>query len=430
MIYTEANLTPDEINQICLSPYFTKIRSGLIKILNESRTNLTPAKLLELQLDISTEIIKVEKQITHFSKLADRKNHNDEWFSREVYKAHKRILKNIADGIAWRYLKCLRAALRLISSHNQTGHISPGFIQEAKEAERIVSQTGAFVILNDITNVLRYGDLTILQNNKTSFYEVKGGKRDARAKRQSKKLDSTLDMLNAKQHTIGSQTAKVLLVESRPTHFATAAEKVIVDSLNKDNGIAYSKLSPYLWLSSISTEKMTGYYKKDGKIPDFPKNPFKKGRYTVPFINQILFDSYSPNVAPYSIFPFDEEIIIDVLLGRLHIKSHLSEEGLVESFRGKGWEFNYPSNDAREEWLALENPRDRVDATRNQKYQPSLTKGPFTTILPWDVIYRIGFEFLSVKSIIEIAEITRASAIPGKPDFVVTEFLNEKDRWV
>jgi len=430
MIYTEANLTLDEIKQICLSPYFVKIRPNLIKILKESRKSLTPGKLLELQLNISTEIIKVEKQITYFSKLADRKKQNNEWFSREVYKAHKRILKNIADGIAWRYLKCLRASLRLIADHNPTGHISPGFVQEAREAERIVAQTGAFVLLNDITNVLRYGDLTIIQGYTTSFYEVKGGKKDGRAKKQSQKLGSVLDMLNAKEHTIGNQTAKVLLVESKPSHLADSAGRAILDAINSENGISYSKISPYLWLSCISVEKMTEFYRKKGTLPDLPKSPFKKGKYTVPFINQMLFDSYSPNVAPYSIFPFDEETIIDLLLGLLHIKSHLSEEGLIESFKGKGWDFNYPSDKAREEWLDLEIPRERIDATRNQKYQPSLTKGPFTTILPWDVIYRIGFEFLSIKSILELVETARDSSIPGNPDFVVTEFLNEKDRWI
>src|SRR3990167_10088428 len=160
MIHTNAALNPSEIQQISLNPYFIKVRPSLVKILKDSRTDLAPIKLLELELSISSEIIKLEKQISHFSKSADREKHNDEWFSREVYKANRRILKNIADGIAWRYLKCLRASLRLIADHNTTGHISPGFVQEAREAERIVAQTGAFVLLNDITNVLRYGDLT------------------------------------------------------------------------------------------------------------------------------------------------------------------------------------------------------------------------------------------------------------------------------
>lgn len=430
MIHTDANLSPDEIKQICLSTYFIKIRPSLIKTLKESRKNLTPIQLLELQLNISTEIIKEEKQITFFSKKANRENHNDEWFSREVHKAHKRILKNIADGIVWRYLKCLRAPLRLIAEHNPTGHLSTGFIQEAKEAERIVAQTGAFVLLNDITNTLRYGDLTIIKNDAISFYEVKEGKKDRRARKQSKKLASVLKMLNAKEYTIDNQTARVLLVESRPTHLAEAAKKVIIEAINSEKGIFYSKLSPYLWLSCISVEKMTKYYKSTGIMPDLPQSPFKKGLFTIPFINQLLFDSFSPNVAPYSIFPFEEEIIIDLLLGSLQIKVRLSEKELVKSFKGRGWDLKYPSDDVRTEWLNLENPGARIEATRSQKYQASLTKGPFTLMLPWDLIYRIGFEFLSVKSIIEMAETARVTSIPGKPDFVVTEFLNEKDRWI
>jgi hypothetical protein len=430
MIHTDAALSPEEIQQISLSPYFIKIRPTLIKILKNSRAQLTPIKLLELEFHISSEIIKVEKQISYFSKSADRETHNDEWFSREVYKAHRRILKNIADGIAWRYLKCRRAPLRLIAEHNQTGHLSKNFVEEAKDAERIVNQSGAHLLLNDITNVLRYGDLTIIQDNGISFYEVKSGPKDGRAYKQAKKLDSVLDMLNSKEHTIGDQTAKVLLVESRPTHLTNLAEKVILDALKGDNGISYSRLSPYLWFSCISMDKMIKYYRKKGSLPSIPTCPFKKGRYTVPFINGMLFDSYSPNIAPYSIFPFDEEIIIDLLFGSLQIKAQVSEDELVKSFRGKGWDFKFPSIEAREEWLSFETPSDRIAVTRSQKYQPSLSQGAFTTVLPWDIIYRIGFEFLSIKAIIEMIEVSRDSSIQGKPDFVVTEFLNEKDRWI
>lgn len=430
MIHTKTALTPKEIQDVSLSPYFIKVKPILVQTLRESKKNLSPIKLLELQLSISTELIKLEKQISHFSKLADREKHNDEWFSREVYKAHRRVLKNIADGIAWRYLKCLRAPLRLIAEHNQTGHLSKGFVEEAKEAERIVNETGAVVLLNDITNALRYGDLTIIQGDTISFYEVKSGPKDGRAQHQSKKLDSVLEMLNSKEHIIGDQSAKVLLIESQPTHVTYSARKIISEALKSENGIAYSRLSPYLWFSCVSVDKMTDYYRKKGTLPDFPKTPFKKGLYTVPFINGMLFESYSPNVAPYSIFPFDEEVIIDLLLGSLQIKAHLSEEELVKSFKGKGWNFVFPSLTNREEWLNLESPSDRVAATRSQKYQPSLSKGLFTTMLPWDVIYRIGFEFLSVKAIIELVELAKSTSIPGKPDFVVTEFLGEKDRWI
>lgn len=430
MIYTDANLTPKEIQDISLSPYFKEIRPKLINYLKNSRRNLTPGKLLELQLEASNEIIKLQKQIKVFSKLADRKTHNNEWFSREVYKAHRRVLKNIADGIAWRYLRCLRAPLRLIAEHNHTGNLSKGFIEEAKEAEKIVNRTGAIVLLNDITNVLRYGDLTIIKDDTISFYEVKSGKRDRRAIRQSKKLDSVLNMLNKKEHIIGSQVAKVLLVESKPIHFTDSVKKIISEALKNESGISEARLSPYVWFSCISVDKMTKYYHDKGIMPTFPKSPFKKGKFTVPLINGMLFDSFSPNIAPYSIFPLDEDVIIDLLLGSLQIKAHIGEDELVKSFKGKGWILKFPSDQIRQEWLNLERPDERINATRNQRYQPSLSKSGYTIILPWDVLYRIGFEFLSIKSIIEMIEKSKESAMPNNQDFVVIEFLNEKDRWV
>ncbi len=423
-------LTPSEINKITLSPYFSRIKPALVKFLRESRKDLSSLELFKLQMDISSEIRKVERQITYFSKSADRKKQNDEWFSREVYKAHRRVLKNIVDGIAWRYLKCLRGPLRLIAEHNPPGHLDSGFKLEAEEGERIMKKTGAVVLLNDLSNVLRYADLTIILKEKVSFYEVKGGKKDSRASRQSKKLKSVIDMLNLKEHTIGKQTAKVLLVESAPSHFTDSAYEVIKKAIASREGVSSSKLTPYLWFSCLSVEKMTEYYRKNKSMPRLPKTPFKKGKYTIPFTNSVLFDLISPNIAPYSIFPFDEEVIVDLLLGGLQIKAHLDEDELIKSFKGKGWEFRPPPSKMLKEWLESETPGERIDGVRNPEYDPSMSKGLFTTTIPKDLVYRIGFEFLSVKSIVKIAEVTRESSIPGKQDLVVTQFAREEDRWV
>lgn len=299
-----------------------------------------------------------------------------------------------------------------------------------KEAVRIVSQSGDFVILNDLTNVLRHADLTVIRENDFSFYEVKGGTKDRRAVRQAHRLDGVLDMLNNRSHSIGDQTAQVFYIDSAPANLFDNAKLVIDGSLDAGDGISSSKIAPYLWLSCISVNNLMEHVRANNPWPNFPSNPFSKSRFFPPFGNLTAFDIYSPNLAPFSVFSINEQTAVRLMLGKMHIKVCIGEKELVHSFAGKGWRLEFPSEPLWNERLNASGLEDRVAATRNPYYYPRLSRGIFATDIPWDLLYRIGLEFLSVKSIVAIAEGAMKNIPPGESRYIVSEFRNEGNRWV
>jgi len=113
-------LTPKEINMIVNSSGIVTIQPFLEEILKESRNrDISPLKLLELQGKIAEKMIIWEKQIALFKKTADREKQNNEWYSREIYKAHRRMLKTVMDGIAFRFLNFERPVLRQLAQHQE-----------------------------------------------------------------------------------------------------------------------------------------------------------------------------------------------------------------------------------------------------------------------------------------------------------------------
>ena len=427
----DSRLTQKEINLISSSSGYNSIYDDFVVLLKRSRkSDITNKELFGLEMEIANKIIKAEKSITYFKKTADRKSQNKEWYSREVYKAQRMAYKQIMDGIAWRFLNFDRASLRQISEHHQTGYLSPGFIQEAVKAEYIVNDSDLFVILNDLTNFLRFGDLTIVSKDKIYFDEVKT--KGQAKKDQKDQLNFLLDSLNKKRFSIGNDKADFLLVPGKPQNFLPAVEMVIKKAKSNKVGISSDRLSPYLWVSCLYTQKILSVEKDFEKIkPLLPKNPFsaeEQGGF-IPTSNLFMFSEFTPNFAPYTIFPFQEELIADLVFGKCILTSHISQKHLSKSIIGKGWNVVFPT---REEiasaYDSIIKPEDIKRVVWDPQYHIKFTNGNFMTSLPREVVFRINSEFLSVKSIISSIEHAKNSYGKLSKNFV-TGFKEEKEMW-
>jgi len=142
-----------------------------------------------------------------------------------------------------------------------------------------------------------------------------------------------------------------------------------------------------------------------------------------------MFSKFTPNFAPYTIFPFEEELIADLVFGKCILTSHMSQKHLTKSIIGKGWSVVFPT---REEIVnaydSIIKPEDIKKVVWDPQYHIKFTSGNFMTSLPREVIFRINSEFLSVKSI--ISSIEHANNSYGKlAKNYVTGFLEEKEMW-
>lgn len=95
MTSSDNSLTPKEIMDITCHGYFDKVERELVGILARSRSKLSPVDLINLQLEIANKVVWLEKHISYFASKADRLSHNSEWLTREIYRAHRRVLNKL-----------------------------------------------------------------------------------------------------------------------------------------------------------------------------------------------------------------------------------------------------------------------------------------------------------------------------------------------
>lgn len=421
-------LSPKEINEIVSSSGLTSITPFLLEVLTKSRDRkISAVELLELQGKIAEKIIRCEKQIAILKKTADREKRNDEWRSREIYKAHRKMLKEVMDGVAFRFLNFERPVLRQLAHHNQTGHLKKGFIEELTKAEYIVNETGFFVILNDLTNFLRYGDLTIISPDGNIIDEVKTS--GSAKGNQKKALNKIIKTLNKKVFKAGNQTAQYIKIPGKPTSFVNQVEVIINKSKQNAEGIYAERVSPYLWISSISIHKMMEYFKETGRLPERPVTPFPKEDISH-FTNSLMFfDQFSPNLMPYSVFPFPEEIICELMTGRIQLKAVVSEKELIKTFKGKGWELTLPPREAIIAVYDTDDIEKIKESVVDPQFHNTLKKGEFNYKLPREVLFRIQSEFRSAKSIIDESEGIMKATADRVPRMIVTNFSEEYLIW-
>lgn len=423
-------LTIEEITVIVSNSHYQSIRPKLVDFLKRSRTKMTAAELLNLEIEIANEIIKLEKQITPLRKLANRSAKNDAWFTREVFKAERRALKQIADGIAWRYLGFSRSVMRKLADHHDTGFLNPGFVKEVDEAKAITLTKTGYVLLNDITNYLRHGDLTVIKPGEVSFAEIKSSKvNSGRGNRQKNRLDELLAQLNQNRFVIGKgSAAEVLKVPGKVYNFLPSIEQNIKCAANSEQGFFATKLAPYLWVNVVDSDRLIECKNKTGKTPILPKPPFEKSRYLPPISSITLFDTFSPNVPPFTVFPFNEEAIIDIILARLWVFAHVGQKELIQSFKGKGWKLQLPTAEVWDEIVKTKGA-DRKDAINDSKYFPKFTKQEYENNTPWTTLLRIHAEFLSVKSIVNMLEFAKIQMNPGTHRSYYADFELEAEQW-
>jgi len=302
-----------------------------------------------------------------------------------------------------------------------------GFIKELEKAEYIVRKTGFYVILNDLTNFLRYGDLTIISPQGNIIDEVKT---TGTAKGSQKKhLDEIIKMLNQKVFTQGNQSALYLTIPGKPTCFLSQIEQIINKSLERNEGVYSERVSPYLWVSSTYLPRLKSYFKKTGNFPKKPTAPFPRTDISAPTNSLMFFDQFSPNIMPYSVFPFSEKIIGEVLTGQIQLKMVISEKELKETFRGKGWELTMPPREAIMAVYDTDDIEKIKEAIWDPAFHSMLRKGAFNYRLPREVLLRIETEFRSAKAVIDESEGLMKATSDRVSRMVTTNFSEESVIW-
>src|SRR5574341_1666820 len=144
---------------VVASPVYQKECEPLFDLFCASRKASGSAKLLvEIQAGLGESLIKWQE----VKRKAESRNNK---MAAATADRLILVLKHIADSIAWRELGYDRVQIQLIAEHHETGFIDHTFFSDLEQAKVLVKRDGDRVLVNDLTTILRHGDLTVIGPN-------------------------------------------------------------------------------------------------------------------------------------------------------------------------------------------------------------------------------------------------------------------------
>jgi hypothetical protein len=297
-------------------------------------------------------ILNIQEQLFNniFRYQAEKKANIDNEYKVVMYNQLIAISRNIVDAIAWRVLNYDRFLIDIFESHGQTGALVEGSSHaELEKAKEIVGATGNFVILNDLTHFLKYGDLTIVSENDINILEVKNSPKNpesSRISRQRQKLQPIKDFISGKNSFFEFGGYK---------HFGTRVDvpldnyhiqlQGVINRARRD-GYAVEYLNTYLAVDIIdkrlALELNPTIEDPFGDIPE----------------KRIIYDTIRPNdsignsvgYAPFGVFPLKDEDCFALMSGAFRFRTILNVELLEKLYAENGVQFvrNIPSQEDRE----------------------------------------------------------------------------------
>jgi hypothetical protein len=322
-------LTENEIRAMVLtSPAYREHVKLLYPLYVHSREDRSSPKDLLLIQSMLAEALKFYQDETR--KFKKEKNNLDLALAKRLIK----IVQDITDGIAWRTLRYNSLLIQRLASTHKTGHLEETFTYDFDVAHHIIEERGCLVIVNDLTRVLRYGDLTILDNDSVYIQENKGGKasaRDGRASRQKRKLKQFCQFYNKKSRIEKGQ--KELLIHSNISFetYLPKIEKAI--KVAQQDGYSQTQISECLIVEVYTTKH---------KLTRNKPIPFEDREYILRFDNLRLFNQAATRHAPYTIYPFDNQTCFDLVTGDIFIISHLDMQSLQAQFLQSNLNLSFP----------------------------------------------------------------------------------------
>ncbi len=310
---------------------------GLYFRLRSAEDNRTVAR--DLESDLSRFILEAEELMLASKNDTARK---------AIYSRRRARLKRIADGLAWSVLDF--DEIRLLS---YAGNPTPGLMagKGGYYAERFVVDTlyespeVVFAIQNDITNILRVGDVTVLLPNQTiRVVEVKSGSQKvglARAQRQKERASNIHDYLRSGDSTILAEgdIGRLLHREAlwQSAYYWGRVERVCNEA--RKLGVIWKRLDasslvvayrPHLLANlqdiiGVAVASM-GWVNAKLRVGVLSRH-FEEKEKTSAAVRYIM---------PVTAFRIDPEVVASLLVGDLDVIVIVNETAVVEALREAG----------------------------------------------------------------------------------------------
>lgn len=453
----------DKLKPVLNSEYYTKWVNYLERFLRYSRQEKyvdDPYNLLSLQLAFAKTIAGLESVISEGkSQLFQTKKNGkldlieDLEIGITSNRQIVRIIKTIADGLAWRILEYDRPFLRAMAeAQRYSGSVdldSKDFERLEQKAIEITALRKSKVLLNDLTYFLRLGDLTEVAK-RTIVWELKKSGRELKSvytlvrqkeksgvSRQMKKIVHAQIVRDFREIIIGNEKVQIFELPIKFENNLGEVIKLIKEARGKL--YSYKEFGDYLAVSCTDQEQMVNKAVKTGEElwKKFNNKPgWDKKDMVIPHSNLDFFydegGDFMRTSTPYSIYPLDNHDCMGLMSGKLFLKTELNISAIKRMFVQAGWEI-------------IEIDIDEV-LSKTRKMIPKvfsgnifehhiddtmfgIKRGPFNLNIPWYWVIRISTEFMRPEVLLKQAELIYQTSDRSKPRKILPYVLGEKNVW-
>jgi hypothetical protein len=258
-----------------------------------------------------------------------------------LHKAHANCIRAIGDGIAWRALGYDRAALRALSGKAVKQQIlEQGTINELHQWAFTFDTGQGLAIFNSLTNWLAIGDITVIQNDGTmEVVEVKSSAADSgRITRQKQKMQEVTNLLKTGKGKLEGQDITIVRLAVHPEN-DLAALFALLDEAGR-SGFAGRRISKCCYIEAFDFRAMgsaESVWKQGIEQTKKEIASWNENNDLVIRIDSLDILSFTPNCAPFSVFPFPERMCVDLLTGGKNYSSFLNLTELGREFERHGW---------------------------------------------------------------------------------------------
>ena len=330
-------------------------------------------------------------------------------------------LKTIIDGMAWRYLNYNRAILSVLSNKEDSGpvRLDEGLITELLAFSKEILHEKKRAIINDISNFLRNGDITTIDDNgDIELIEVKSSKRRGRRiTRQKEKLQEVVEFFNTGITEYEGSKLTILPCDVPLKNYLAILRKTIAKA--RQTCCSSELFGNYMILECVDAEKLDDV---DKVIEYFDsrhksvKNHWEQNNDVVFSFNSLDRRVFSANLAPFSVFPLSIEDITALMIGRIYLTYRINLTEILKIFEKDGWVIVDACLKAKEEQLSSETPF------------ATIKKGNFNVEVPFADIARIIYEMLSPKVLIDTYN-AQYNKGPQECIFSLTNYTKESSLW-
>jgi hypothetical protein len=402
--------------------------------------------IFKLQVQVAYEIMTNINSIDKYKKLQatlheDEKagritteEYNDQLrhFKSEVFilQLVNKVLREIIDGIVWRYLNFNRAILYTLADKEPIEVIraDKGTLANLLQFSEIFLDHDSVAIYNDISNFLRIGDITqITKDGNIQIIEVKAGKghHGKRIIRQKEKMEEVVEFFNTGNTTYNGKKLKIIDSDIKQVTYLPQ----LVDAIKRAKAKGYESLliGDYMILELVYFDKLNGsddvsdYFKiKHKSVKDkWKKNgDYVHGAYWIDKMN------YSISCAPFSIYPFDIETCADIMMGKISIHVFFNFSEILRILEKAGWSIADALIFKSQTVLESLYGKDMKDVSFLK-----LRKGQKTMDIPPSIIARMNYELLTPKSVLNVLEELYDRGSRNEFELVLVNYSSDRKYW-